>query len=313
MSVRVLVCGEALVDLVPVRSAGAPPGSLFAAALGGGPFNVAIALGRLGSAVGLLSRISTDGFGVRLAQRLVESGVDLALLQRGPEHTTLAVTTLDSAGAATYGFYAEGTADRLVADPGVLPDSVRALSFGTLSLLYEPGASVYEALLHRAHADGRLTMLDPNIRPLAITDPTGYRARFAGWLPSVDVLKVSEDDADWLSAGPGGTELAHWLEAGVGAVLLTRGGDGLSVITRDFRCDVAAPPTVVADTIGAGDTVHGATLHWLDRREALDSATVRGWGSGDWEAALRFAVRAAAITVSRQGADPPWAREAASD
>ena len=74
-----------------------------------------------------------------------------------------------------------------------------------------------------------------------------------------------------------------------------------------------APATVVADTIGAGDTVHGAMLHWLDRRDALDSATVRGWESGDWEAALGFAVRAAAITVSRRGADPPWAREVASD
>ena len=296
-----------------MREPGAPPGALFAAALGGGPFNVAVALGRLGSAVGFLSRISTDGFGVRLTQRLVESGVDLSLLQRGPEHTTLAVTTLDSSGAATYGFYAEGTADRLVADPGALPDSVRALSFGTLSLLYEPGASVYEALLHRAHADGRLTMLDPNIRPLAIADPSGYRARFAGWLPSVDVLKVSEDDADWLSAGPDGTGLSQWLDAGVGAVLLTRGGDGLSVITRGFRCDVPTPATVVADTIGAGDTVHGATLHWLDRCDALDSATVRGWDSHDWQQALRFAVRAAAITVSRQGADPPWAREVSSD
>ena len=189
---------------------------------------------------------------MRLTQRLVESGVDLSLLQRGREHTTLAVATLDSSGAATYGFYAEGTADRLVADPGALPESVRALSFGTLSLLYEPGASVYEALLHRVHADGRLTMLDPNIRPLAIADPSGYRARFAGWLPSVDVLKVSEDDADWLSAGPADTGFAHWLDAGVGAVLLTRGGDGLSVITREFRCDVPAPDTVVADTIGAG-------------------------------------------------------------
>ena len=207
----VLVCGEALVDLVPTAD------GLLAPKLGGGPFNVAVTLGRLGSNVGFLSRLSTDPFGEQLIRRLAESGVDTELVQRGPEPTTLALTSIDDAGSAQYTFYADGTADRLVVDPGELPDTVSALSFGTLSLLYEPGATVYEKLLRRSHAAGRVVMLDPNVRPAAITDPSAYRARFDGWLPHIDVLKVSEDDMQWLTAQSGAT--AHdWLDAGVGAL-----------------------------------------------------------------------------------------------
>lgn len=302
----VLVCGEALVDLVPTAD------GLLAPKLGGGPFNVAVTLGRLGSNVGFLSRLSTDPFGEQLIRRLAESGVDTELVQRGPEPTTLALTSIDDAGSAQYTFYADGTADRLVVDPGELPDTVSALSFGTLSLLYEPGATVYEKLLRRSHAAGRVVMLDPNVRPAAITDPSAYRARFDGWLPHIDVLKVSEDDMQWLTAQSGAT--AHdWLDAGVGAVLITRGGDGLQVVTRDVDVTVPVAGSTVVDTIGAGDTVHGAFLHWLDTADLLRQDAIRDCSAQQWKQALRFAARAAAVTVSRAGADPPWAKELAGD
>lgn len=305
--VNVVVCGEALVDFVPAGG-----NELYVPKLGGGPFNVAVTLGRLGSRVAFLGRVSTDSFGDLLAQRLGESGVDLSLLQRGPEPTTLALASLDTTGAAQYTFYAGGTADRLVDDPGELPETVSALSFGTLSLLYEPGATVYENLLRRTHEAGKLIMLDPNIRPDAIADPAAYRARFTRWLPFVDILKVSDDDALWLADGAAdGPE--QWLAAGVGAVLLTRGADGLSVLTRAFRVDVAAVQVQVSDTIGAGDTVHGALLNWLDRQGSLQREDVANYSSEQWSQALSYASRAAGITISRPGADPPWAREIEGD
>lgn len=305
--VNVVVCGEALVDFVPAGG-----NELYVPKLGGGPFNVAVTLGRLGSRVAFLGRVSTDSFGDLLAQRLGESGVDLSLLQRGPEPTTLALATLDATGAAQYTFYAGGTADRLVHDPGELPETVSALSFGTLSLLYEPGATVYENLLRRTHEAGKLIMLDPNIRPDAIADPAAYRARFSRWLPFVDILKVSDDDALWLADGAAvGSE--QWLAAGVGAVLLTRGADGLSVLTRAFRVDVAAVQVRVSDTIGAGDTVHGALLNWLDRQGSLQREVVANYSAEQWSQALSYASRAAGITISRPGADPPWAREIEGD
>lgn len=302
---EIVVCGEGLVDLVP-----AGPGGLAALtpALGGGPFNVAITLGRLGSAVSLCSRLSTDAYGQELTAALQASGVSLSLLQRGSEPTTLALTSIADTGSAQYSFYLEGTADRLVADPGELPGTVGALAFGTLSMVLEPGASVYERLLRRSHSEGRLTLIDPNIRAGVIDDPDAYRRRFASWLPDLDIVKVSDDDAAWLAEGDG-IDPDEWIAAGVGVVLTTRGGDGLSVLTPDFTVQVPAPRATVVDTIGAGDTICGAVLHWLGTHRLLDPAKVRQMTQSDWSQALTFAAGAAAVTVSRPGADPPWAGE----
>lgn len=321
----ILVCGEALVDLVPVHE-----GPLLSPKLGGGPFNVAISIGRLGSPVAYLSRISRDSFGEQILASLRDAGVDISWVQRGDEPTTLAMTTLAEDGSAEYSFYADGTADRLVADPGDLPDEISVLSFGTLSLLYEPGASVYAELLHRARAAGKLTMLDPNIRPAAIDSTSGditadgFRDRFRSWLPSIDILKVSEDDSHWLGLGTQGTTVDDWLAAGVTAVVMTRGGDGISVFTASGETtatgvtaaeEVSVPGVAVdvVDTIGAGDTVHGALLSYLEKETVITSKAVRGMTGEDWRHALSFAAKAAAITVSRPGADPPWASEAPRD
>lgn len=300
----VVVCGEALVDMVSV--AGEPLAPL-TPRLGGGPLNVAVALARLGVPTAFCSRVSTDGFGSAVLRHLHDAGVQTALVQRGDEPTTLAVVALRPDGAAGYSFYVQGTADRLVTDPGALAEDVAAVSFGTLSLVLEPGASVYEALLHRAHATGRLTMLDPNIRAALIDEPEAYRARFQSWLPSVDVLKLSDQDAGWL-----GGELREWLEAGVGAVELTRGGAGLSVHTSGGVVEVGVPATVVTDTIGAGDSVHGAMLAWLHGAGSLSQDGVRALDAQQWRAALKFTAAAAAVTVSRPGADPPWHAELAA-
>ncbi|HEY9314527.1 carbohydrate kinase [Williamsia sp.] len=303
---EIVVCGEGLVDLVP---AGEGPLAALTPALGGGPYNVAITLGRLGSAVSLCSRLSTDGYGEALTGALRSAGVNLSLLQRGPEPTTLALTSIGADGSAQYSFYLEGTADRLVEDPGQLTRTVGALAFGTLSMVLEPGASTYEDLLRRSHAEGRLTLLDPNIRVGVIDDPDGYRSRFANWLPDLDIVKVSDDDAAWLAEGPSGTGPAQWLRAGVGAVVITRGGDGLTAVTPDFTVEVEASAVSVVDTIGAGDTICGAVLHWLSLHRMLDPAQVRSMSRNDWSDALTFAAKAAAVTVSRPGADPPWAGE----
>ncbi|WP_415975406.1 carbohydrate kinase family protein [Rhodococcus sp. 077-4] len=307
----ILVCGEALVDLVPVHE-----GPLLSPKLGGGPFNVAVAIGRLGSPVAYLSRISRDPFGEQILASLRDAGVDVTWVQRGDEPTTLAMTTLAEDGSAEYSFYADGTADRLVADPGELPNEISVLSFGTLSLLYEPGASMYAGLLHRARAAGKLTMLDPNIRPAAIDSTSGditadgFRDRFRSWLPSIDILKVSEDDSYWLGLGTQGTTVDDWLAAGVTAVVMTRGGNGISVFTADGEVSVPGVAVDVVDTIGAGDTVHGALLSFLEKESIITSNAVKEMTEQDWQHALEFAAKAAAITVSRPGADPPWASEA---
>ncbi|MEA5358903.1 carbohydrate kinase [Amycolatopsis sp., V23-08] len=310
----IVVGGEALVDLVPGDPLDSTvDGGLRALLprLGGGPYNVALAAGRLGVPTAFLSRVSTDRFGEAMVDRLHASDVDTSLLQRGDEPTTLAVVALDAKGAARYTFYVEGTADRLVADPGPLPDGTTALSLGTLGMVLEPGASAYEAMLRREAARGVLTVLDPNIREALITDPAAYRARFASWLPDVRLLKISDDDAAWLTEGADPVAAAKsWVESGVDAVVLTRGADGVAVITDAGElAHVPSRRVEVVDTIGAGDTVQGALLAWLTTHEVSDLASL---DADAWREALAFAAKAASITVSRSGAEPPTSADMAS-
>lgn len=302
----IVVAGEALVDLVPVTE-----GELadLAPRLGGGPYNVAVAAARLGAPASFLSRVSTDLFGEALIARLHASGARTDLVQRGPEPTTLAVVGLAEDGSARYSFYTQGTADRLVTDPGPLPEGTKAVSLGTLSLVLEPGATTYEQVLRRE--SGRvLTVLDPNIRAALIGDPDAYRARFRSWLPDVGLLKVSVEDAKWLADSDDVIEIARgWLKLGPAAVVLTKGGDGLAVLTENDLVEVPPTKVDVVDTIGAGDTVQGALLAWLHERDSLAREKVRALTTNEWSEALTFAGAAAAITCSRAGAEPPFASE----
>ncbi|MFC9277567.1 carbohydrate kinase [Streptomyces collinus] len=298
----IVVAGEALIDLVPHG-----PEALadLKPALGGGPYNTAVALGRLGSPTAFCSRTSHDAFGEALLDGLRRAGVEVSGVQRGPEPTTLAVATVGSGGSASYSFYVDGTADRLFTTPAALPAGTRAVSFGTCSLVLEPGASAYEELMRAAAAQGLFTALDPNIRAGLIPDADAYRARFRGWLPSVTLLKLSEEDAEWLGGTP-----REWLDAGPSAVVLTRGGDGLTVLTRDgAEYSVPGEKVEVVDTIGAGDTVNAALLHGLSAQDALSARGLAALGPDGWQRLLRFAARAAAITCSRAGAEPPFANE----
>ncbi|MEU3713851.1 carbohydrate kinase family protein [Streptomyces catenulae] len=317
----IVVAGEALIDLVPGPRDGTAGDGLPALLprRGGGPYNTAVALGRLGATAGFCSRISRDAFGNALLDGLDAAGVDTRLVQRGDEPTTLAVADIGADGSAGYGFYAGGTADRLFTVPGALPPSVRALSFGTCSLVLEPGATAYETLLRRESGRGVFTALDPNIRAGLIPDPAAYRARFRSWLPHVTLLKLSEEDARWLAdAGPDRADgdgsvvsaVREWLAAGPAAVVLTRGADGLTVWTRDgSEVSVPGVRVPVVDTIGAGDTVNAALLHRLDAHDALSRPAVAALGADGWRDILGFAARAAAVTCARAGAEPPWAAE----
>lgn len=281
------VCGEGLVDLVPVA-----PGGLsdLTPALGGGPFNVALAAARLGGDVSFQSRLSTDGFGTALFNRLRGEGVDVTAVQRGDEPTTLAVTTIRPDGSAAYTFYTEGTADRLV-EPQLVEASIAC--FGTVSLALEPGASRYAQLLKDFAARGTVVALDPNIRPFYATQ--AHRDFLLELLPHVNLLKLSDEEVDFL----GEDSLSQ-----VPAVVITRGGDGLTLRCGEMELNVAGRKVQVADTIGAGDTIMGALLTRLDDR-GITREGLSTLDEQEWRDILVFAATAAAITVSRTGAQPP--------
>ena len=287
----ICVLGEGLVDLVPVS-----PGSLqnYTPALGGGPYNVAIAASRLGAEVIFQSRLSTDGFGAELVANLLAEGVNIDYLERGDEPTIIAITTIARDGSAQYSFYTEGTATAFL-KPTLIDANIAC--FGTLSLAMAPGAQRLAAILRKFSQQGTLVALDPNIRPFYAT--SDHRNFLLELLPEVHLLKLSDEEVDFL-----GEEALSQVPVAV----ITRGADGLTVVQGAQRWDVAGVSTTVADTIGAGDTVMGALLARLDALN-ISASTLSELNEGQWREIANYAARAAAITVSRKGAQPPHAAD----
>lgn len=299
----IVVCGEALVDLAP---AGAHA-ETYVAHLGGGPFNTAVALGRLQVPTAFLGRLSTDAFGSRLRQRLEDNGVDTQLVVDAPEPTTLALVALSDAGEASYSFYVEGTADRGLAPehlPSALPSDVHAIHLGSLAIALEPGASTLEMLVKRERGR-RVVSLDPNVRPAIIDDADQYRDRIQRLMALVDIVRVSRDDLRWLDRAAPAVVAARWLGAGAALVVVTAGAEG--AVAYHGRGEVSVPVEAVAviDTIGAGDAFNAGLLAWLHASDRLRRNRITALSRDELAEALRFAGRVAAITCTRAGADPP--------
>lgn len=299
----IVVGGEALVDLVPGT------GDDLHGHTGGGPYNTARTIGRLGQPVVFLGRLSTDRFGSRLRRELQDDGVSLDGVVATDDPTTLALAEVDAGGAATYRFYSWGTSapglTRSMA-LGALLERVAMLHVGTLGLVFEPMASALEAVVEHVDRDA-LVALDPNCRPWTIKEPEAYRARLGRLLKRTDVVKVSVEDLAWLHPDLPPIDAARALLAqGAGLALVTRGPQGASVVTRTEDVLVAAPRVAVVDSIGAGDAFGGSFLAWWMER---------GLARGDLRrtdavlAATAFACLVAAKTCERAGASPPWRAE----
>ncbi len=304
----ILSCGEALIDMLPRTTQAGE--AAFAPYAGGAVFNTAIAIGRLGAPSGFFSGLSSDLFGDLLRQTLADSKVDTTPAHVSPRPTTLAFVRLTN-GHATYTFYDENTAGRMLSpdDLPALGPQVEALFFGGISLVGEPAAQAYEALQAR-EAPRRVTMVDPNIRPSFITDEEGYRARIDRMLARADIVKLSDEDLHWL-LGPGDSHnhARHILGMGPSLVCITEGERGATGHTRSGTLHVPAPRVTVADTVGAGDTFNAGLLTALWRAGLLTKAALRSLDEEALRDALTLGVRAAAVTVSRPGANPPWAHE----
>ena len=301
----VVVCGEALID----RLAGTD-------SPGGGPYNTARALARLGIPTQFLGRLSTDAFGQQLRDLLAVDGADLSLTSFGPEPTTLAIADVDPDGHAAYRFIIDGTSapnlTRLML-PASLPSGVRALHVGTLGLVFEPIARTLAGLVEREH-ENLLVMVDPNIRPSALSNSSppftgegqggGYRSRLERVISQSTIVKASDADMAWLYPEVELESAARALLAhGPSLVIVTLGANGAFGVCAGAEVRVPAPMVDVVDTIGAGDAFGAGLLAWLydhdrlNRDLRLDREELR--------AALEFACLVASITCTRAGADPP--------
>lgn len=299
----ILCAGESLIDMVPEDGA-------FRPLAGGAVYNTTVALGRLGEPTAYLWPISRDPFGEVLLRPLIEAGVNTDLCPRSDRLTTLALVTL-TGGEARYSFYDEGSAGRMLTQNDIpeLPKDVQAIFAGGISLVPDPCGGAIESLIQRNHH--RLpVMLDPNIRPFFITDPDSYRARLNRLLPMADIVKLSADDFEWLFPALDLADAARKvLQMGPRIVLQTGGAAGAHAYWAGETVNAPAVRVTVADTIGAGDTFNAGVLASLRRQGVLSKDGIAGITADQLRSALTLGAQAAAVTVSRAGANPPWASE----
>ncbi len=302
---RIVVAGEALIDLIV-----AADGRL-SAIPGGGPYNTARTIARLGGDVAFLGRLSSDRFGRTLGAALAADGVRLDLVSATDDPTTLAVAELDAHGTASYRFYVDGTSAPGLSqeDAATIPrHDLAALHIGTLGLVLEPAGTTIERLATDAPST-TLIMLDPNSRPSATRDASAFRARIGRLAERADVVKVSDDDLAFLSPDiPADDAIDRLLHDGVALVLRTDGGRAVQIRTATHREVIEVPPVTVVDTVGAGDAFGGGFLaSWISagrgRADLADLSAVRS--------SVAFAVRVASLTCTRPGADPPTLAELA--
>ncbi len=291
---RAYVAGEALIDLINV-------GGSRSAHVGGGPANTAKALARLGFSSVFVGGISSDEYGSLIETELVESGVDLSAVHRSTLPTALARAEIQENGSAKYEFELADTATFAFSSDWLPSDSVEVVHVGSVATLVEPGAS--ELFKWVSDLDS-VVVFDPNVRPSIQGDASVYRAAVEKWISVAGVVKLSDDDLNWLYTESEEEIVGTWISSGVSLVVVTLGAAGLRAYFGGDVLEVPGASITLVDTVGAGDTigavlVEGILKHGLDElmnREVLDSV-------------LKRAVKAAGITCSRAGANPPWKEE----
>ena len=304
----ILCCGDTLIDMIPVES---DQGTAYLPRPGGAIFNTAIALGRLGLPTQLFAGISTDFFGDLLRASLRESGVDASLLVPSDRPTTLAFVSLTD-GVASYRFYDENSASRMLT-PEQLPapgPEVQAVMMGGISLCATPLADTL-ATFAQQQTGQRFLYLDPNIRPAFVDDEPAYRRRLGAMIEAASIVKVSEEDLAWLVPGAQGLEAkARALGSPDKPVIVTRGAEGASAfLAGEPEIAVPTPEVAMVDTIGAGDAFNAGFLAQVAAAGGTPAGESKALSRRAVAQALGFAVRVAAISTTRVGANPPWRRD----
>jgi fructokinase len=296
---QVWVAGEVLIDLIPNGEDSQP-------IVGGGPANTAKALAKLGVDTQFIDGISSDQYGQMAMNELVNAGIKLDYVKYSDKPTCLAIVSLSDSGSATYEFVIENTSTFDFNHnwlPSLKFNRPSLLHIGTLATVIEPGASV---LLEWAQGVAKVApiVFDPNIRPAVISERAQYVAQVERWVAISSVVKVSDDDLKWLYPSLEIKQVVNnWLAKGTSLVVVTYGDKGLTGYQKGEQVSIDAVKVKVADTVGAGDTV-GAILVEAIVKDGLESVT-----GSRLETMLKRAAKAAAITVSRVGANPPTSEE----
>jgi fructokinase len=299
LSKEIWVCGEALIDLIP-------RGEQKVAIVGGGPANTAKALARLGFDSYFIDGISTDSFGGMIKDQLLHDGVNLKYAHYSDKQTCTADVSLDKAGVASYVFTIDGTATfDFTNDWLPSPEEIKpvVLQIGTLATIVQPAADV---LLEWAKRVAKVApiVFDPNVRSSVLPDRPKYQEAIAKWAAISEVIKVSEDDLAWLYPEQDQIAIAEeWIKGGSTLVIITKGSYGIIGVTKDDVVSVPGVKIEVVDTVGAGDTVGAIVV------EAIVERGLKVITGDVLRKVLVRATKAAAITCSRAGANPPTRAE----
>jgi fructokinase len=310
MTAPVLVIGEALVDIVTGNGSASGNGKGGVKATpGGSPANVAVGLARLGLPTELVTRFGTDPYGDQLGAHLFGNGVQLAPGSVDPGfRTSTATATLDPDGVASYEF------DITWEPPALsLSTSCPAVHTGSIATVLEPGAEAIRKFLASLAGQPVTVTLDPNARPTITPDPVSTWAAVRELAATADLVKLSDEDCEFLRPGVAPDEIAaELLSDRTRCVVITLGGAGAVGITPTARVEVPAPAIEVVDTVGAGDSFMAALIAGLHTRGLLGAVRLEGLDDKSLREVVDYAVKAAAITCTRHGADPPTAAEHAA-
>jgi fructokinase len=298
----VVVVGEALIDRVVTPDGGVSDSP------GGSPANVALTLGRLGRHPAFVTRLGADNAGKEIEEWLSRSGVHLQVMPPRDTTTGIATAILDVDGNAHYEFDLRWD----LVDEIEIDRRAEAVHLGSIGAILRPGADTVLRYATQARAEATI-FYDPNIRPALIEDPAFALERVETLVALADVVKASEDDLRWLYPNRSVQESgAAWLALGPAVVIVTVGSGGAFALSRAGRVDCASPSVTVADTVGAGDTFMGAFIDGLMSTGLCGSRhrdELNGIDADLMKRLLRRSAFAAAVTVSRVGANPPWHEE----
>ncbi|WP_439136959.1 carbohydrate kinase family protein [Roseicyclus sp.] len=309
----IIIGGENLIDSIADTSGTTADG--FFHNLGGSPYNVAVALGRQGVMTHYVTPISTDDFGVRLAAHLEAQGVTLT----GPRlaaPTSRAIVTLKD-GIPQYHFLREGTAERMVTAPmlqAAIPPTARHFHIGSLALAGGADAEIWEGTFIAAAGAGICTSLDPNVRPSLIGDPASYRARITRLLGHATIVKLSDEDLEWLY--PNLTQDAAIAalrnQTTAALVTLTKGPEGAEAWTPQHHVRVTNPRfSGLIDTIGAGDTLMATLIAGLAEKDRLGKDAIAALPEDALADLIKRGIYAACLNCTKEGCNPPTAAELA--
>lgn len=304
---KVIAIGEALIDFIPtVKGQELKNVESFTRVPGGAPLNVVSAVCKLGGDGIMLTKLGQDAFGDIIIDTVKPLGVDISrILRTSKANTALAFVSLKENGERDFSFYRNPSADMLLAEEEIVEDDFKPgdiLHFCSVSLIDAPIKNAHRKAIEFAKNNNCIVSFDPNIRLPLWESPEKCREAILEFLPLANIVKVSDEELEFITGIKDEKEAINSLFVGsVNVVIYTKGVNGAEFITSNNKYFAPSYKVEVEDTTGAGDSFIGAILYkissqniTLDDLVSLDKNIV--------ENILDFANRTAAITVSRKGA-----------